>query len=224
MDMISLLPAVREALVVYMIFVMSMCLRAWGQAFVADVMGDPLPRLQGRVTLNPFAHMDLFGSVLFPLMSLFWPILIGGMRMPLFAWSRPIELALMNAKTRVRDEVCVAATGPCMHLALCLVWAVAGGLLGRHWPHLIGLVLIGLQINATLAFFNLLPLPPFDGGTLMRYAVRMKDETYQAMARYSLLIFLVLISVPVARGFMYKAIMLIELPFRWVFVQIVVSR
>ncbi len=218
-----LLPALREALVIYIIFIASMCLRSWGQAFVADLLGDPLPRLQNRVTLNPFAHMDLFGSVLFPLIALFWPIFVGGMRMPLFAWSKPIELALLNPKTRVRNEVCVAATGPGVHLFLCALWALIGGFIARFFPHLIGLVLIGIQLNATLAFFNLLPIPPFDGGTLVRYLFRMKDEWFMALSRYSLLIFLLLISLPMARNFIYAAITLIDFPFRLLFAKILVT-
>lgn len=214
------LPSIREALVVYMIFMMSLCLKAWAQAFVGDRLGDPLPRLQGRVTLNPLVHLDLMGSVIFPLVCLLWPIIMGGGHLPLFAWSKPVELAFINPKTRVRDEICLALTGIGGHLLLCLLWSIVGGYLSLQWPHLIGLILIGLQINATLTFFHLLPLPPFDGGVLLRHITRMRDSTYETLSRYSLIIFLIMISLPMFRGIMGSIIAFIEVPFRMILISI----
>jgi Zn-dependent protease len=216
----DLLPGIREALIIYMIFMMSLCLKAWAQALVGDKLGDPLPRLQGRVTLNPLVHMDLMGSVIFPLICLLWPLFVGGMRLPLFAWSKPVQLAFINPKTRVRDEICLALTGVGGHLILCLLWVIIGGYISLQWPHLIGLVLIGLQINATLTFFHLLPIPPFDGGILLRHITRMKDETYETLTRYSLLIFLILISLPLFRSVMGYIISAIEIPFRYILIKI----
>ena len=168
----SLLQSFSQALLVYIIFMASMCLRAWLQAFIGDRMGDPLPRLEGRVTLNPVVHMDLWGSVIFPLMALVWPIFGGGFQLPLLAWSKPVRLALMNPATRVRTEVAVAAMGPFAHLVLCAVWAIGGGFIAKYDSSWAGLVVIGLQLNAMLTLFNLLPLPPLDGAILMRYLFR----------------------------------------------------
>lgn len=217
----SLLQSLSQGLVVYIIFVASMCLRAWLQAFIGGYMGDPLPALEGRVTLNPIVHMDLWGSVIFPLMALLWPVLGGGMHFfPLLAWSKPVRLALMNPSARVRTEVTVAAMGPLAHLGLCLLWAIGGGFIARYNSSWAGLVVIGLQLNAMLALFNLLPLPPLDGAILMRYLFRLKDETYDLLSRYSLLIFLILIIFPFMRHLLYQAISIIQFPFNLIFVSI----
>lgn len=214
---LSLIQALSKALIVYIIFMGSMCLRAWLQAYVGDRMGDPLPALEGRVTLNPFAHMDLWGSVVFPLIALLWPIFGGGIGLPLLAWSKPVKLALLNPKERVRTEVTVAAMGPLAHLVLCSAWATLGGLLCRSSPQWMELVLIGIDLNATLVLFNILPLPPLDGAILMRYILRWKDETYEALSRYSFFIFLILISFPFMRQILYVAIGMIAYPFRLLF-------
>lgn len=216
----SLIQSLSQALIVYIIFVASMCLRAWLQASVADRMGDPLPALEGRVTLNPIVHMDLWGSVIFPLIALIWPVLGGGLQLPILAWSKPVRLALLDPKTRVRTEVLVAAMGPLAHLGLCAVWAIGGGILARYDSSWVGLIVIGLQLNAMLALFNLLPLPPLDGAILMRYLFRLKDETYDMLSRYSFLIFLILVMFPFMRQFLYHAIAMIQLPFNLLFVSI----
>ncbi|HQU08974.1 MAG: hypothetical protein B7X06_03930, partial [Verrucomicrobia bacterium 21-51-4] len=206
----------REGIIFYLVLIVSLCLHEWGHAWIADKLGDPLPRVQGRVTLNPLVHMDLIGSVLLPLAIIFLPVLTGGAyswgMMPLFAWGKPVELSLPHPKTRVRDEICIAAAGPAVNLILCLVFAGIGSLASLWKPDFTQLFAFMIFINASLAVFNLLPIPPLDGGQLARHAMRLSDETYAFLSRWSLLIIILIINIPVARIVLLKAILAVASP------------
>ena len=79
------LAELRAGLIYYILLVASLCIHEWAHAFSADKLGDPTPASQGRVTLNPIAHMDLVGTVIFPLLSIF--VLPGGF---FFGWGKPV--------------------------------------------------------------------------------------------------------------------------------------
>ncbi len=130
----------------------------FGHAFVSDRLGDPTPRSQGRVSLNPAAHIDPLG-----LLMLF---IIG------FGWGRPVQIDPGYYKHKRRDEILVSLAGVVMNLLLAIVFMgvlrivyqfagefVAGTLGSIIWQILMGVV----QINLVLMFFNLIPLPPLDG-------------------------------------------------------------
>lgn len=209
----EIIEGLRQGVIFYLIFMSSLCLRAGVQAWVGEKMGDPLPRLEGRVSFNPVVHMDWVGSVLFPLGAIVLPIFLGGSLLPLFGWTKPIHLALMEPQRRRRVEVTVALSGILFYMGISLVLAVGGGVISRLSPDLLSLFWIAIQINVTLAVFHLLPLPPLDGGVLARYAFNLSDEFYEALSRYSLFIFLGLILFPVTRQLIFGLIMLLQWPF-----------
>ncbi|HCR37189.1 MAG TPA: hypothetical protein DIU37_03460, partial [Opitutae bacterium] len=124
--------AIRHGLIFYILLVCSVCIHEWAHAFAAHKLGDPLPSAQGRVTLNPLAHIDTVGTVILPLLMIFAPIFLGtGAGLVLFGWGRPVEISLPNPKTRTRDDLIISAAGPLSNLALCLLLAVIGGQLGK---------------------------------------------------------------------------------------------
>ncbi|HLP25437.1 MAG TPA: site-2 protease family protein, partial [Acidobacteriota bacterium] len=179
------LSTLRDGLLFYIFLVCSLCIHEWAHAFVADKLGDDTPRALGRVTLNPLPHMDLFGTVIFPLVCIFaFP---GGF---LFGWGKPVLVNPANFKRPRRDDVLVTLAGPMSNLALALLAAVLGGLLYRTEPRTTEIFMLVIVLNVTLAVFNLLPLPPLDGGQVLRHAVRMRDETYLTLSRWSFLVLL----------------------------------
>ncbi len=164
----------------------------FGHAWVADRMGDPLPRQQGRVTLNPLRHIDPLGTVIFPaLMAL-------GAAIPL-AWGKPVEWtghpAYLTRRFSMRTiRFFVAVAGPAMNLLLALVISVAYlvfGKLGRKDAMEMCSRLIAM--NFGLMFFNLLPIPPLDGRVFLEFLPNSLAFIRDTLFRYGSFIFLALI-------------------------------
>jgi len=171
--------------------------------WVANLLGDPTAARLGRLTLNPIAHIDLFGTVLLPLM------LIVSNSPFVFGYAKPVPVNFHNLRNPKRDMVWVALAGPVMNLLLALGFVIA-------WKSLMPLasapqgvartgvasvlapmVLMaqsGILINIALAVFNLFPLPPLDGG---RVAVGLLPEPLSSklagIERFGMLILIVLL-------------------------------
>src|SRR5258708_35217428 len=127
-------------------------------ALVADRLGDPTPRALGRITLNPFPHIDLFGALAF---------VIAG-----FGWAKPVPVNAANLRHPRRDMALVAAAGPVSNFLVAFVGLVLfvlarqSGLVGAP----VAQVLLWIfQFNLALGIFNLIPLPPLDGRHFLPY-------------------------------------------------------
>ena len=147
---------------------------------MADRLGDPTPRLQGRLTLNPLKHIDPVGSILFPLITS-----LSGFT---FGWAKPVEYNPYNLKNKRQGEFLIAIAGPISNLLLALVFgtiirfAISGATFSAPFIEICSYIVI---INLVLAIFNLIPLPPLDGSKLLfawlpnQYGqIRMMMETY----------------------------------------------
>jgi Zn-dependent protease len=130
--------------------------------FVADRLGDDTARRLGRVTFNPLRHIDPIGTILLPAI-----LLISGARF-LFGWAKPVPVNFHRLRQPRRDMVLVAAAGPGINIALAIVSAALMHLTPLLQPGAAGWIGLGLvysvQFNLMLAIFNMLPLPPLDGG------------------------------------------------------------
>lgn len=163
-------------------------------AFVAYLLGDRTAREQGRISLNPLNHIDPFGTVALPLLML----LAGG---PVFAFAKPVPVYLGNLRHPKRDEVLVSLAGPASNLLLAVLAAlimrgvgiadaIAG--MGEVAPgHLVYFLYIAIFMNLSLCFFNLIPLPPLDGSSILVPFLRGRAlEQYYKVQRYSMPILL----------------------------------
>ena len=184
----------RRGLILYIVLIASLCIHEWAHAITAHKLGDPTPDSEGRVTLNPVAHMDLLGSMIFPLIGIF--VLSGGI---IFGWGKPVRINPSNFAHRKRDEILTTLAGPASNIALAFLGAVVGGLIYKFEPRTTELFVQLIGINVLLAVFNMIPLPPLDGGQIMRHAVGMREETFYNISRWSFLIILVAINIPAFR-------------------------
>lgn len=130
-------------------------------AWSADRLGDPTARMLGRTSLNPIVHIDLIGTIILPLIAVF-------SNLPIIGWAKPVPVNTTRLRQPRRDFMLVAAAGPASNLVLAALGAIAirgavgGDSLSSGHP-LVQLVLI----NVLLAVFNLVPVPPLDGGNVL---------------------------------------------------------
>ena len=141
--------------------------------WVALHLGDPTAKLAGRLTLNPIVHIDLLGTVIVPFAMLVLGSvgLTGGI---IFGWAKPVPVVFQNLRNPRRDMVLVAAAGPGVNLAMAMGWSLLLSLRLSMAPEVdvsadwIGsMCFIGITINVILAVFNMLPIPPLDGGRVL---------------------------------------------------------
>ena len=163
--------------------------------YAAHLCGDDTAKRMGRLTLNPAAHIDPMGSIVLPLLL----AVSGG---PIFAYAKPVPYNPNNLKNPRRDEVIVALAGPATNIVLACVGAL---ILRACWPWLtsdameyevaynIAMVLSTfVYINLTLAFFNLIPLPPLDGSSIISPLLKGKARrTYYEVQRYAMPILII---------------------------------
>lgn len=177
-----------QILIALFVLLLSLVVHESAHAYAALRLGDDTALRMGRLTLNPMAHLDPVGSILFPVMGL----LLGGF---VIGWAKPVPVNTMRLNNPLRDHAIVAAAGPASNLLLALVSAIMLGIVaaiahgtgatgtGNGLMFLSLLFSLGIKLNVLLALFNLIPVPPLDGswilltflrGEAMRFYIRLR--------------------------------------------------
>lgn len=160
--------------------------------FAADRMGDPTPRMAGRLTLDPRRHIDPFGTVILPGLLLL-PRLFGRGGFPVFGYAKPMPINPANLKEPDRQTMWIAIAGPVANLALAVVGAVLLRAVNPASTRLLQLLVVFVDVNILLAVFNVLPIPPLDGSkVLARFLPARAREIYRSSEQYATLFLLVI--------------------------------
>jgi Zn-dependent protease len=158
--------------------------------YVARYFGDTTAAQQGRLTPNPMKHIDPFGTIVLPL------LLYLTIHMP-FGYAKPVPVDYSRLRNPKKQMGFVAAAGPAANFAMALGWAVMLVLLrgtGISEPFLVGMAVAGINVNAVMCVFNLLPIPPLDGGRIVTALLPMElARPYASIERYTPFIFIGLI-------------------------------
>ncbi len=198
---------VAQIFIAFIVLLFSLTVHETAHAWTADRLGDPTARLLGRVSLNPMVHADLIGTVVFPLLAM-----VSGV--PLIGWAKPVPVNPRQLGNPRRDYVLVAAAGPASNLLM----AVASAIVLRLLPvspvtlgepnvtaPLAALLSQALRLNVLLAVFNMIPIPPLDGGNVLSGLLPAR-----AAFRFNALVrpygFLILYALMLTRGFEYLVI------------------
>jgi Zn-dependent protease len=197
----------REAILFLIALVLSVTVHEFGHAWAANRFGDPLPRAQGRLTLNPVRHIDPIGTLLLPLIMVL-------SQAPLLGWGRPVMTNSSNFTTKLSRSfasLLVALAGPAMNLVMAVVVSVliVLGLKGQviSTDTANGLIQHLVLLNLMLLFLNLLPIPPLDGGAVLEWALpRSMRGALDFLQRWGFIILFGIVMIPAVRNWVFAPV------------------
>jgi len=185
----------------FLCFIPAIVIHEVSHGFVAYKLGDPTAKSKGRLTLNPLAHVDIFGTVILPIML----AIAGG---PVFGYAKPVPYNPMYFKNIRKGELLTGMAGPASNILMALVGILIARIMYLVPPsNFGGWVIIGCfyfsMVNLCLAFLNLIPLPPLEGSGII--ALFLSDRAlrqYYRIQRFALpVLFVVIFIVPYFLGF-----------------------
>ena len=198
------MPDIGQSLIIFAVLLFSLTVHEMAHAVTADWFGDPTARRLGRISLNPAVHIDPVGTIMLPLLGL----LAGGF---VFGWAKPVPVNPANLKNHRQDFLVIAAAGPAsnilMAVAASLLLGLVPGGLGASEGMAGAMATFGfamVQLNLLLAVFNMLPIPPLDGGNVVAGILpEALAARYDRLVRpYGFVILIVLM----ATGWLYRLI------------------
>ena len=183
----------------FVVFLFSLSFHEAAHAWTAERFGDRTARLLGRVTLNPIPHIDIFGTIIFPLVCMLTPNAL------MFGWAKPVPVNTLNMKDQKMGDIWVSLAGPLSNLILVIVFftlvrflivkpIVDPAAFGSMASPLQFMLVQGLRLNVVLMIFNLLPIPPLDGSHVLRHVLTGgAADVYEKIEAYGGILLLLLV-------------------------------
>lgn len=179
-----------DFLFIIIILIMSVVIHEVSHGYAALALGDSTAKYEGRLTLNPFSHLDPVGSVLIPLIGYF----AGGF---IIGWAKPVPFNPYNLKNQRWGEALVAVAGPLSNISLAIIFGMSLRFLPQYGfmnQAFFGLLSFVVMINIVLAIFNLIPIPLLDGSKILSAFLPYKWQGFmQSLERYGLILVFVFI-------------------------------
>jgi len=168
--------------------IIAMTIHEYSHARVAYALGDYTPKMQGRLTLNPVAHVDPIGLLMLFIVH--------------FGWAKPVQINPMNFSNPRRDDILVSLAGPASNLIVSFVALIVLVLMAKmDFPLSEGLLVVFNLIiiyNINFAIFNMLPIPPLDGSHILRNLLPYElARGYEQLERYSFIFLIIIIATPI---------------------------
>jgi Zn-dependent protease len=190
------------SLISLLCLILAITVHEFCHALAADFLGDPTPRSNGRLTLNPLAHADPIGTFLLPLFSALSGI-------PTIGWAKPVPIDPFNFRKPKRDEIITSLAGPASNLFLAIITSLFLRFLPIAFPIISYILYIFILINISLAIFNLIPIPPLDGSHIFLNLLpeKSKIKWEEAFSQYGFILLILLIFFPLGRQSILSSIM-----------------
>ena len=168
--------------------IIAMVIHEWAHARVAYALGDFTPKMMGRLTLNPAAHIDIFGLIMLFIAH--------------FGWAKPVQINPYNFSNPKRDDILVSLAGPGANFAIAFVTLILANILLKlgfslsEGAEMVFTMII--LINVNFGIFNLLPIPPLDGSHVLRQLLPYElQERYDELQQYSFIFLIIILMTPV---------------------------
>ena len=174
----------QEAIINVLLLWMLTAPHEFAHAWVATRLGDETPRLQGRVTLNPLAHVDMIGTLLLPAVTSL-------LRYGFLGWGKPVYTQTSKLRGGLNGLLLVALAGPGSNVLLAVILGILAAALIPISHTLAAFLVHGVWLSLYLAIFNMLPVPPLDGSKLL-LAARIPPAIYLEISRFGFVLLLVL--------------------------------
>ena len=174
----------QEAIIIVLLLWMLTAPHEFAHAWVATRLGDDTPRLQGRVTLNPLAHVDMIGTLLLPAVT----SLLG---YGFLGWGKPVYTQTSKLRGGLNGLLLVALAGPGSNVVLAVILGILAAALIPISHTVAAFLVHGVWLSLYLAIFNMLPVPPLDGSKLL-LAARIPPAIYLEISRFGIVLLLVL--------------------------------
>ena len=179
-----------ETFTVLVVLLFSIILHEYAHGFVAYKNGDDTAYLMGRLTFNPVKHIDIFGTIILPLICYLSHI-------PMFGWAKPVPVNFLRLNNPKRDMAKVAFAGPASNLLLVVLCVILFKvLIILNYPEVNAFKILsyGIQINLLLAIFNLIPVPPLDGSKILAaFLPTQQSLKYLRLERFGMIFVVLLI-------------------------------
>ena len=188
----------------FIVLIFAITVHEFAHGWVAYKLGDPTAKYMGRLTLNPLAHIDPFGTIILPLLLVL-------LRMPPIGWAKPVPVNFMSLNNPKRDMFWVGIAGPSANFALAFILSVIIKTAPFLAQTLIGQVIVlAIIINVILGIFNLIPIPPLDGSRIISAILPYRYlASYNKIQPYGFVLIVLLLWSGILRKLIYGVVLIV---------------